>query len=147
MTWKNPKSQSSKSQKKIQATSYELPNPDFPVFWRLGIGVCDFRASRVQLPTTNYQLPDQHRDHHKANDPPKKDRPGAAATGAKFFFHEFPVVEIFGRQIEGVLGGFIAPAAALVGTAMGAGFSPGWDEFAANGTIAGWLEGHGRGGK
>jgi hypothetical protein len=93
-----------------------------------------------QLPNTNYQLPNKHCDHDKANDPPKKRRPGAAAPGAKFFSHKFPVIEIFAGQVKGVLVGFIAPAAALVGTAVEAGFAAGRDRFAANGTIARRLE-------
>ena len=91
---------------------------------------------------TNDKHPDEHCDHDQADDPPTKGRLGAATTGAKFFFHKIPVVEIFAGQVEGVLGGFIAPAAALVGTAMGTGFAAGRDRFAANGTIAGWLKGH-----
>jgi hypothetical protein len=92
---------------------------------------------------TNDKNPDEHPDHDEADDPPKKCRPGAADAGAKFLFHKTPVIEIFAGQVEGVLGGFIAPAAALVRTALGAGGAAGRDRFAANGTIARWLEGHG----
>jgi hypothetical protein len=92
---------------------------------------------------TNDKNPNEQPDHDEANDPPKKCRPGAADAGAKFFFHEIPVIEIFAGQVEAVLGGFIAPAAALVGTAMGAGFAAGRDRLSANGTIARWLERHG----
>ena len=92
---------------------------------------------------TNHENPDEHGDHGQASDPPKQWAPGPAATQAKFFFRKIPVVEIFAGQVEGVLPRFIAPAAALVGTAMGTGFSTGRDRLAANGTIARWLERHG----
>jgi hypothetical protein len=97
------------------------------------------------LGAANDKNPDERRDQGNTNDPPKKRGPGATDAGAEFLFHKIAVVEIFAGQVEGVLGGFIAPAAALVGTAMGTGFAAGGDTLTANGTITRWFEGHGSG--
>jgi hypothetical protein len=45
-------------------TNYKLPNPDFPIFWRLGIGVCDLPRRAPNYQPEDYSIAATEPDWH-----------------------------------------------------------------------------------